>query len=55
MSARSIHKGKVIWTFPTHGRVDSSPVVVGNRIFFGSTDGRIYALDRADREKGLGV
>jgi len=44
-------KGKVIWTFPTHGRVDSSPVVVGNRIFFGSADGRIYALDRAAGKK----
>ena len=26
--------------------VDSSPVVVGDRVFFGSQDGRIYGLDR---------
>jgi outer membrane protein assembly factor BamB len=25
--------------------VDSSPVVVGQRVFFGSSDGRIYGLD----------
>ncbi len=27
------------------GRVDSSPVVVGNRVFVGSGDGRLYAID----------
>ena len=26
--------------------VDSSPVVVGDRVFFGSQDGRVYGLDR---------
>ncbi len=44
-------KGKVLWAFPTHGRVDSSPVVVGNRVFFGSADGRIDALDRTTGKK----
>jgi outer membrane protein assembly factor BamB len=44
-------KGKVLWTFPTHGRIDSSPVVVENRVFFGSADGRIYALDRTSGKK----
>jgi outer membrane protein assembly factor BamB len=27
--------------------VDSSPVIVGNRVFVGSDDGRLYALDLA--------
>jgi len=39
--------GRKLWTFPTHGRVDSSPVIVGSRVFVGSADGTFYALDRA--------
>lgn len=41
--------GKVIWEKAIRGRVDSSPVVVGERVFVGSgssSDGRIYGLDR---------
>lgn len=37
--------GKGIWTFPTRGKVDSSPVVVESRIFVGSNDGNLYELD----------
>ncbi len=44
-------KGKVLWTSPVHGRLDSSPIVVGNRVFFGSADGRISALDRTSGKK----
>jgi outer membrane protein assembly factor BamB len=44
-------KGKVLWAYPTHGRIDSSPVIVGDRVFFGSADGRIYALDRTSGKK----
>ena len=39
--------GRKLWTFATHGRVDSSPVIVGSRVFVGSADGTFYALDRA--------
>jgi outer membrane protein assembly factor BamB len=39
--------GRVLWTFATKSRIDSSPVVVGNRAFFGSADGRLYAVDVA--------
>jgi len=35
------------WSFATGGRVDSSPVVVGNRVFCGSMDGNLYVLDLA--------
>ena len=38
--------GRKLWEFSTRGMVDSSPVVVGSRVFFGSQDGRIYGLDR---------
>jgi outer membrane protein assembly factor BamB len=29
----------------TNARIESSPAIVGNRVFFGSNDGRIYELD----------
>ena len=37
--------GEVLWDFATKGRVDGSPVIVDNRVFVGSADGRIYGLD----------
>lgn len=37
--------GERLWDFATKGRVDGSPVVVGQRVFVGSADGRIYGLD----------
>ncbi len=37
--------GKPVWSFRTKGRVDSSPVIVGNRVFVGSGDGRLYAIN----------
>lgn len=39
--------GKPVWTFETDGRVDSSPVVVGSRVFFGSLDHHLYQLELA--------
>jgi len=38
--------GKLIWTFVTKGRIDGSPVLVGNRVLFGSGDGNLYALEQ---------
>ena len=35
----------VHWQFQTQGAVRSSPVVSGGRLYVGSTDGRLYALD----------
>jgi len=40
--------GAQVWSFTTRGRVDSSPVVVGNRAFVGSLDGNLYELGLAD-------
>ena len=40
-------KGDIAWTFPTKGRVDSSPVVDGSRVYVGSSDGSLYVLDLA--------
>ena len=38
----------VAWKFRTRGRVISSPAVVGNTVYIGSTDGSVYAINRAD-------
>jgi outer membrane protein assembly factor BamB len=37
----------VKWKFHTAGQVISSPAVAGATVFFGSTDGFLYAVDRA--------
>jgi eukaryotic-like serine/threonine-protein kinase len=35
----------VQWKFNTNGKVISSPAVVGGTVYFGSTDGKLYAVD----------
>lgn len=40
--------GRGIWKFPTRGRIDSSPVIVGERVFFGSADRTLYELRLSD-------
>jgi len=37
--------GEELWRFAAKTRVDSSPVIVGNRVFAAAADGRLYALD----------
>ena len=36
------------WAFRTKGRVDSSPVVSGAQVIFGSDDGNVYAVSAKD-------
>src|SRR6188768_2247789 len=36
------------WKFKTGGRVISSPLVVGDVVYAGSTDGSLYAVNKAD-------
>ena len=36
------------WTFTTGGDIDSSPVICGSKIVFGSTDGRLYIVNLSD-------
>jgi outer membrane protein assembly factor BamB len=38
----------VVWKFKTAGRVIASPAVVGDVIYVGSTDGALYAVNKAD-------
>jgi outer membrane protein assembly factor BamB len=37
--------GKPLWSLPTKGRIDSSPVVAGSRAYVGSSDGHLYVID----------
>ena len=37
--------GAPVWTYATKNRIDSSPVVAGSRLYFGSSDGALYVLD----------
>lgn len=40
-------KGTAAWTFPTKNKVDSSPIIIGNRVVVGSSDGSLYIIDLA--------
>jgi outer membrane protein assembly factor BamB len=44
-------KGDPVWTFPTKGRIDSSPVVAGPRLYVGSGDGHLYVLNVKDGQE----
>jgi eukaryotic-like serine/threonine-protein kinase len=39
---------RLAWKFKTGGRVISSPAVTDDAVYVGSTDGSLYAVDRAD-------
>ena len=39
--------GEEVWSVATGGRVDSSPVIVGKRVYVGSLDKHLYVLDLA--------
>jgi outer membrane protein assembly factor BamB len=38
--------GKVLWTAHTAGNVKMSPVIKGDRVYFGDTEGVFYVVDR---------
>lgn len=40
--------GKGVWKFVTRGQVNSSPVVVGNRVYVGSKDGYLYEVNLSE-------
>ena len=44
------NNGKVAWIYTCGGRVDSPPTIHGDRLFFGSADGRVYCLSLDDGE-----
>ena len=34
-----------MWSFKTDGPITSSPTVINGTVYFGSNDGKLYALD----------
>src|SRR5437870_5089821 len=44
-------KPALLWSFKTGGPVRSSPVIAGGKVFIGSDDFKIYALDFASGKK----
>jgi outer membrane protein assembly factor BamB len=50
MIAWDARTGKELWRFPA-GAVESSPVVVGRTLYFGSKDRRVYALRLRGRKR----
>ena len=43
--------GELLWVYPARSRVDSSPVIVGKRVFFGTAGGELIALGLDSGEK----
>ena len=43
--AVKLSDGTKIWTFPTRGEVNSSPIISGNRVYTASQDKNVYVLD----------
>ncbi len=43
--------GKVKWAFPTEGDVVTKPLVVGDMVYFGSGDGKFYAVSAGGKKK----
>jgi outer membrane protein assembly factor BamB len=49
--AVDLQKRTKVWTFQTNGTVRSIPAIVGETIFVGSGDGRLYAVNGITGEK----
>lgn len=47
LHALDLKTGRQRWEFASRGRMESSPVVVGDRVFIASYDGNLYAVDIA--------
>ena len=37
-----------LWRYQADGGVVSSPIILGDRIYFGARDGQVYCLNRTD-------
>jgi outer membrane protein assembly factor BamB len=45
MFAVEAETGEKVWEYNTDGRIMSSPVVAGDTVYFGSNDGKVYAIE----------
>jgi outer membrane protein assembly factor BamB len=50
MYALNALSGELIWKFETEGLIHSSPLVIGDKILFGSFDHNCYMLNRNSGE-----
>jgi len=48
VAALRARDGKEMWSKPLPSRTESSPLVIGGRVYFGSEDGTVYALRASD-------
>jgi outer membrane protein assembly factor BamB len=44
-AALSMRSGKILWTFPVPSGTESSPMIVGNSVYFGDQGGTLYSLN----------
>lgn len=51
LHAIDLATGKDVWTFPTRGKIESSPVIVSGVAYFGAADGKVYGVDAKTGEK----
>jgi len=45
LAAVSMLSGKILWTFPVSSGTESSPMIVGNSVYFGDQAGTFYSLN----------
>ena len=51
LAALSMRSGKILWRFPVSSGTESSPMIVGNSVYFGDQAGTFYSLNiRTGRE-----
>jgi outer membrane protein assembly factor BamB len=44
-AALSMRSGKILWRFPVSSGTESSPMIVGNSVYFGDQAGTLYSLN----------
>lgn len=47
---KAINSPKVKWTFRTNGMISSSPIIDNSIVYFGSSDGYLYAVEKGTGE-----
>ena len=45
LAALSMRSGKILWRFPVSSGTESSPMIVGNSVYFGDQAGTFYSLN----------
>ena len=53
--ASTATNGHRLWQLRTNAKVESSPVAIGNTVYFGATDGRLFAVNVATGSGPVGL